>query len=78
MPSILNTPSNIYLTSGQDTETNYKIHRSEVTKSCRTIGSYQTLTGCMEKEIKIKENAITNWGSALQINTIYINPIYKA
>ena len=49
MSPISKNPSDIYLTSGQNTEIKHKIHRAEVTTPYKTIGSYQTPTGCMKK-----------------------------
>ena len=63
MRPISESPSNISLTSGQDTTQSYTIHRAEVNKPYQTIGSYLSPTGNMDKEIEVKEEAITKWGT---------------
>ena len=58
MTPISKSPATISLTSGQDITKLHQIKRVEVNNSYRTIGSYQSPTGSMEKEIQIKEKMI--------------------
>ena len=65
MTPISHSPATISLTSGQDIVRKNIIERVEVNVPYRTIGSYQSPTGSMEKEMLVKEAAITNWGTPL-------------
>ena len=78
MAPINRSPGTISLTSGQNTTKTDIIKRAEITEPYRTIGSYQTPTGSMEKEIMIKKEQIENWGQPLQTSKIYPNLVYKA
>lgn len=78
MTPISHSPATISLTSGKDTIRKHTIQRAEVDIPYIIIGSFQSLTGSMEKEISVKEEAITNWGVSLQTSTVYPNMVHKA
>ena len=78
MNQITDIPAKIYLTSGQDHQTFQEIKRAEITDPYRTIGTYQTPTGQMDKEIEVKKDMITQWGKPLLTSKIYPNLTYKA
>lgn len=78
MSPIFTILGQISLTSGQDTSQKLVINSAEVTEPHRTIGSYQTPTGNMTKEITIKEQAIMSWGPPLQTSTVYPNLVHRA
>ena len=78
MNQITDIPAKIYLTSGQDHQTFQEIQRAEITDPYQTIGTYQTPTGQIDKEIEVKKDMITQWGKPLLTSKIYPNLTYKA